>query len=162
MRARGLALQILFAIVFSFAIWAIIWFMLVKPNRPYIEMPHATGQFAGLAGFLYLAFYSSIFGVAISVLTVLFLPTVMAMYGWEGRLGWMVAGAILGEITVWIVAFLLYVAARTVQIPALRLDGALMNTFLWVPIAIPFGIGHALFVHNKTFHIQQPETPGLP
>src|SRR5215471_6060539 len=107
------ALRILYAVIFSFVLWCVIWFLVVGVNggRSF-EIVHVTRPFTGLPGFLYLALYSSLFSVPISSVMALILPDAMEERGWLHPAAWAIGGAILGELTVWVAGILLFVLAK--------------------------------------------------
>jgi len=144
------ALRILYAVIFSFVLWCVIWFMVVGVNggRSF-EIVHVTRPFTGLPGFLYLALYSSLFSVPISSVMALILPDAMEERGWLHPAAWAIGGAILGELTVWVAGILLFVLAKVAGMETM-LDATLINWVLWAAVALPYGAVQSILIRSKT------------
>jgi|SRR5215510_2578074 len=160
MEGRRFALRILYAVVFSFVLWSIIWFLVVgvEGERSF-EIVHVTRPFTGLPGFLCLAFNSAVFSVATSAVMGLILPDAMEERGWLHPAAWAISGAILGELTVWVVGILLFVLAKVTGMRTM-LDATLINWVLWAAVALPYGAVQSILIRRKTSLGQnQPQSP---
>lgn len=148
---KGLVAQIFYGVIVSFILWGMIWLAVVGvEGEPAFEIVHVTRKFVGLGGFLDLAFASVVVTSGISLSTWILLPKMVEAFGWTGRLGWAIAGAILGELTVWAVGLLLFLIASGSSVAeGLLEEGAFVNVILWVVVAMPYGAVSALLARRN-------------
>ena len=155
----SLVLRIVSPVVFSFLLWSPIWLLTAGGPGPSFEIVHVTRPFIGLPGFLLLVFFSSIFGLAISLLLASILPNALADRGWSGRAAWVISGIILGELVIFGAGIILFGLGKIASIQTLR-DGALINWILWIVAGMPYSAIYSILLHKNEYPRARQQSAG--